>query len=167
MKITHSFISMLSSTNLWPLVHGHIGCGQKSFKLVWLYHQFLFVFLTKGHLSVVSRQSYLSANDKGDNEMISRDVHRYIGIYLTAEENSKKRQLVDRRWRLSDQSLPLMGHFPPNEVDNIAKHIRERERDGFFKFLFLGASFAVPPAPVWVPSQRHLSPSVTLVTPAS
>ena len=53
------------------------------------------MFLTKGHLSVVSRQSYLSANDKGDNEMIPEAVHRSV-ICLTAEENPGKPQPGDR-----------------------------------------------------------------------
>ena len=39
-------------------------------------------------LSHLSRQSRLSANDKGDNEMISGAVHRCSGICLMAEENS-------------------------------------------------------------------------------
>ena len=44
----------------------------------------------KGHLppSVVSVTSV--ANDKGDNEMILGAVHRFLGIYLTAEENPAK-----------------------------------------------------------------------------
>ena len=33
-------------------------------------------------------QSYLSANDKGDAEMILRALHRSPGICLMAEENS-------------------------------------------------------------------------------
>ena len=36
------------------------------------------------------------ANDKGDNEMILRAVHRSPGIYFTAEENPIKPQLGDR-----------------------------------------------------------------------
>jgi hypothetical protein len=35
----------------------------------------------------VSRQSNLSDNDKGDNEMTWGVVYRYSGNYLTAEEN--------------------------------------------------------------------------------
>ena len=31
----------------------------------------------------------LSYNDNGDNEMKPRDVHRYPGIYITAEETLK------------------------------------------------------------------------------
>ena len=30
---------------------------------------------------------HLSANDKGDNEIIPEAVHRFRGIYLMAEEN--------------------------------------------------------------------------------
>jgi hypothetical protein len=39
--------------------------------------------------------SRLSANEKGDNEMILGAVHKYPGIYLTAEENPKEPQLGD------------------------------------------------------------------------
>ena len=60
----------------------------KSFRLVWRCNQFLSGFLNKYHLPRVLRQSRLSTNAKGDNEMIPDDVHRSPGIYLTAEENS-------------------------------------------------------------------------------
>ena len=43
-------------------------------------------FLANGPLPQMSRQSRLSTNDKGDNEMISGVVHKFSGIYLTAEE---------------------------------------------------------------------------------
>jgi hypothetical protein len=33
------------------------------------------------------QQSHLSANDKGDNEMIPGAVNRSPGIYFTVEEN--------------------------------------------------------------------------------
>ena len=39
------------------------------------------------HFPRVPRQSRLSANDNGDNEMISGAVHRSPSIYRTAEEN--------------------------------------------------------------------------------
>ena len=48
-------------------------------------------------------------NDKVDNEMIPRTVHRSPGIYLTAEENLGKPQLGDRLMKgLCDQSSPQM-----------------------------------------------------------
>ena len=44
------------------------------------------------------------ANDNGDNEMMSVDVHRSPGICLTAEENPGKSQLGDRLMKgLCDQ----------------------------------------------------------------
>ena len=48
----------LYKTKKWDLqaVHGAMGCGQKSFKLVWWCKQLLTGFLAKGHLSPVSRQ---------------------------------------------------------------------------------------------------------------
>ena len=41
--------------------------------------------LSEFYLPRVSRQSRLSANNKGDIEMIPETVHRYPGIYLTGE----------------------------------------------------------------------------------
>ena len=72
--------------------------------------------------------------------------------------------------------------FPPNEVSKIAQHFRKGERRkeerdgiGFVKVCWLtccpwshglrpkklSVSVAVPPAPVRVPSQRPLAPSVS------
>ena len=62
-------------------------CGQKSFKLVWRCHQLLSGFLAKDHLPRVVASVTSVANDKGDNEVILRAVHRSPGICLTAEEN--------------------------------------------------------------------------------
>ena len=45
---------------LKPVVHGTMGCGQKSFKLVWRCHQLLSGFLVKGQLPRVSQQSHRS-----------------------------------------------------------------------------------------------------------
>ena len=45
------------------------------------------VFLADGHLSRLLRQSRLSANDKGENEMKPEVLNRSLGIYLMAEEN--------------------------------------------------------------------------------
>ena len=63
---------------------------KKWLKVMWWRRQFLSVFLAYGHLPWVSRQSRLMSNDKGDNEMISGDVHRSPGICLMAEENPGK-----------------------------------------------------------------------------
>ena len=70
--------------------------ARKSFKLEYRCHQLLSGFLAKGHLPRVSRQLPLSANDKGDNKIISGAVHRSTNIYPTAEKNSGKSQLGDR-----------------------------------------------------------------------
>ena len=43
----------------------------------------------------MSRQSHLSDNDQGDNEIIPGAVHRSPGIYLTVEENPGIPQLGD------------------------------------------------------------------------
>ena len=60
--------------------------------------------------------------------MILEAVHRSPGICLKAEENPGKPQLGDRLMKgLRDQTLPQMGHFPPNEVSKIAQHVRKGE----------------------------------------
>ena len=82
-----------------PVVDGVMGCDQKSFKIVWRCHQLLSRFLAKGHLLQASRQSRLSASDKGDNELMLRFMHRYPGIYLMVQENPGKPQLGDRLMR--------------------------------------------------------------------
>ena len=74
------------------------------------------------------RQSRLSVNDKGDNEMIPAAVHRSPGIYLTAEEIPGKPQLRDLLMELCDQSSPQMGTFPPNEVCRIVQRVRKGEK---------------------------------------
>ena len=48
-----------------------------------------------GHLLRVSRQSRQWANDKVDNEIKPKVVHRSLFIYLAAEENYEKPQLGD------------------------------------------------------------------------
>ena len=48
-----------------------------------------------GHLHRVSRQPCMTANEKGDNEMIPGAVHRIPGIYLTDKESPGKLQLGD------------------------------------------------------------------------
>ena len=53
--------------------------------------------LTKDHLPRVSRQSHLSANDNGDNEMTQKAVHRFASICLAAEENPGKPHLGDSK----------------------------------------------------------------------
>ena len=77
-----------------PVVHGAMGCGLKSFKLVWRCHQLLTGFLANYHLPFVSRQSdgqsenfhyYCNANDKDNDEMLPGAVHRSLGIYLTTQ----------------------------------------------------------------------------------
>ena len=51
--------------------------------------------LANDHLTPVPRQSGLSANDKGENEMKLWAVYIYLGIYLSPEENLGKLLLED------------------------------------------------------------------------
>ena len=91
------YLFSYSSVKQCENVHEAIGCGQKSFKLVWRCHQLLFGFLAKGHLLRESHRSCLSADDMGDNEMIAGAVYRSPYICLTTEENPGKPQLGDHR----------------------------------------------------------------------
>ena len=58
----------------------------KKLKLVWQCHELLSGFLANGPVPRVSR---MSANDKGDNDMIPRTVHRSPGIYLVPDETQE------------------------------------------------------------------------------
>ena len=73
-----------------------LAAAKNASKLGWRCHQILSGFLANGHLPRVSRQSRLSANDKGDNEIIPGAVHRAPDIYLTAEESPGKPQLRNK-----------------------------------------------------------------------
>ena len=59
-------------------------------------YKFLSWFLFKNQFPRVLRHSRLSVNDKGNNEMIPRVLHRSRGIYLTTQDNLRKPQLGDR-----------------------------------------------------------------------
>ena len=64
---------------------------------MWRCHQLLSGFLAKDHLPRVSRQSRLSTNGKGDNEMIpaadkgklkKRRIIRILGIIVIMEDKN-------------------------------------------------------------------------------
>ena len=59
-------------------------CCLKSFKLVWWCHLLLPWFLTNDLLLIVSHESHLSPNDKGDGTM-PEAVQRFSVIYLATE----------------------------------------------------------------------------------
>ena len=71
-----------------------MGCGQKSFMLVWLCHEIRYGLLANGHLSRVSRQSRLLANGNGDNEEKPGTVHRSPGVYLVKEEEEDSSLMI-------------------------------------------------------------------------
>jgi hypothetical protein len=63
------------------------------------------------------------ANDKSDNELILGAVHRSPGNCLTAEENTRKRQLGNRLMKeLATSHYLKWGPFLTNEVCRIAQH---------------------------------------------
>ena len=66
----------------------------------------------------VSRQAHLSA-DKGDGTMIPGTVHRFPGIYLTAEENPGKPQFGDRLMK----AVRLV--IASKEVGRITQNVRK------------------------------------------
>ena len=91
-----------------PIVHGAMGCGQKkSFILVWWCNQLRSGFLANGHVARVSR---LSANGKGDNEMIS--------WHLPYNWGNPPLETIDG-------VRPVIAS---NEVGRIAEHVRKGER---------------------------------------
>ena len=60
--------------------------------------------------------------------MISGVFQRSPGIYLTAEEKSRKPQLGDTVDQSSGTSRRLQrGPLPPNEVGRITQHVRKGE----------------------------------------
>ena len=66
------------------------GMRPKSFMLVRRCYQLQCGFLVKCHLLPVSRQSRLSDNNGGDNEVKPGVVHIFLSIYLMTEENLGK-----------------------------------------------------------------------------
>ena len=112
--------------DIQPVVDGAMCWSHKSFKAS--------VAVPPAPARVPSQRSLAPsvstvANDKDNNEMIPRAVHRCPGICLTVEENSGKPQLGDRLMKgLCDRSSPQCGPFlPPNEVGRITQHVRKRE----------------------------------------
>ena len=85
---------------------------------------------TKGHLHRVSRQSCLSANDKGVNEMILGAVQRSpraLKLRKTLEISARRQSYDD--WATCHRVN--WGPLPTNEVDRIAQHFRKEEvKDG-------------------------------------
>ena len=72
----------------------------------------------------MSRQSQLSANDKGESEIIPGAVHGSPGIYLTAEENLRKSLLEDHQMKDEQPVIASKGPLTPNDVSRIAQHVR-------------------------------------------
>ena len=68
----------------------------KNLKLMCRCHQLLPGFLAKSYLPQVSRQSRLSANDKGDNEMIPGLCTDILAFTLQLKKTMKP-QLGDHR----------------------------------------------------------------------
>ena len=68
-------------------------------------------------LARVSRQSHMSTNDKGDNEMIQGIVHRSPG----------KPQIGDSDEGCATSHRLQWGAFPPNEVGRVAHYVRKGE----------------------------------------
>ena len=70
------------------------------------------------------------SGDKCDSEVEPGVVHRYLGIYLTTEENSTKPQLGDRMKSLRP-FISLNGvSCLQNEVSRISKHVMAKEWRG-------------------------------------
>ena len=104
-------------------VHGAIGCGQKSFKLVRRCYQLLIGFLAYRRLLRV--QSRLLANDK-DDEMIPRTVC-LSDIYLMAEKNTGELQIGDCLKICATSHRLKWGRLLLNYVGKIARQGRKRK----------------------------------------
>ena len=93
-------------------------------------HQLLSRFLANGQFLRVSRQSLLSANDKGDYEMIPRAVHISPDIYLTNEEKPW-RTLPKRPWIKAVRSFIASNGIPYIKMMSVGYNsMRGRERKG-------------------------------------
>ena len=96
---------MLSSTfGEYDLTWSHRLQPKKHFMRVWQCHQFQSGFLVN-NICPEYHISYMSANDKVDNEMKPSTVHRSPSIYLKAEENSEKPLLVDHLMKAVQQVI--------------------------------------------------------------
>ena len=71
----------------------------------------------------VSRQSRLSPNDKGDNEMIPGAVHRSLEICRTAEENPRQSQLGDHRPVIASNEVPFL------QMTSVGSHSTSRTEE--------------------------------------
>ena len=96
--------------------------NKKSLKLVCRCLQLPSKFLDKGNFPRESRQPRLSANDKGDHEMIQFAVQRSTWIYQMAEENPWKPRLGDC---LMKAVRPIKWDPLPPNVGRIAQQVSE------------------------------------------
>ena len=66
-------------------------------------------------------------NDTGDNEVTPGAVHKYLGIYLTVDENPGKHLLGDH---LKDvrQGMTQIECMSPNKLEKIAQYVTEKNR---------------------------------------
>ena len=113
-----------------------MGCSHEIFKLVWR-RPSLSGLLVKGHLSRVSRQSHISANDKGDNEMIPEAMHKSPGIYLTPEENHGKLQLGDHLRKVVRPVIASNGVSCLQGTSRKEKEAKREDGEEYFRALLI------------------------------
>ena len=122
-------IIIFNSSVICFCVHGNVGCGQKSFTLVWWCQQFLSGFLAKGHVALSVASVTSVANDKGDNEMILGAVHRSPGISLVSDEGAV-------RPFIASNGVPFL------QMRSVGSHSTSgREREGKWKGRVLRSPF--------------------------
>jgi hypothetical protein len=102
------------------VVHGTMGCYQKSFKLVWGCHQLLSGFLANSHMPRVSRQSRLLLIIRVIFRAYRR-LHRYPGIYLMVHENSGKPRLRNRLMKVVRPVFATNG-IPYLQMRSVESH---------------------------------------------
>ena len=99
----------------------------KSIMLTWRCHQLFSEFLINDQLPGGSRQSHLSATDKGDNGMKLGAVLRYPGICLTAEGNPWKSLLWNHPIKILRPIIASNG-VPCLQMRLIGLHNRSARR---------------------------------------
>ena len=113
-------------SKLLSVVHGAMGCGQKSFKLVWRCHQLLSGFLAKGYLPRLSRQSRLSTNDR----VVIRWYRGLCTDLLAFALQLRKTRKTSARRRLMKFVRPIIASNGVNSLQmrRIGSHSIQEER---------------------------------------
>ena len=103
-------------------------------------------FLANGNFPRASRQSLRSANDKGDNGMMTGAVHSFPDIYLTAEEISARRPSM-KAVRLNGVSSFQMRSVRPHRTSGKEKERKSERTKGFAGITSFGLLYVISSLP--------------------